>query len=88
LVAALVLPGGDRAPLACTVRDISDAGARLELDRERLRSVAPEVELPEQFTVYFCPDQTEVRCRLAWRDGRHFGVAFLDKPHPSDRHLS
>lgn len=88
MVAAFVLPGGSSAPIACTVRDISGAGARLELDRERLRSVAPAVELPEQFTLYFCPDHTEVKCRLAWRDGRHFGVAFLEAPHPSDKRLS
>ena len=32
---------------------------------------------PTTSLLYFCPDRTEVQCRVAWRDGRHFGVQFI-----------
>jgi len=84
-VAAWVFAPELSKPLACTVHDLSETGARFELDRERLRSHEPAPELPSNFTVYFGPDHSEVSCRLAWRDGRHFGVQFLEPPHESDR---
>lgn len=84
-VAALVFSDDLPSPLSCTVRDISESGARLELDRSGLRGPAVEVRIPEFFAVYFCPDKTEVDCRLAWQDGRHFGMRFLGDIHPSTR---
>ena len=75
-IAARITAEGLSAPLPCTVRDISKSGARLELDREGIRRPLPNLRLPKRLTVYFCPSKTEVRCRLSWQDGRHFGVEF------------
>ena len=74
-VAALVSAPGLAAPLCCTVRDLSEEGARLELDRDARRPESP-AELPKHVTVFFCPAETEVACRVTWQDGAHFGVEF------------
>ncbi|MGE5511663.1 MAG: PilZ domain-containing protein [Bacteroidota bacterium] len=87
-IAALVLASELPAPLSCAVRDLSDGGARLELDREGLRPSDDIVRIPDFIRLYFCPDRTEVDCRLAWQDGRHFGVQFLGPIHASSRVLS
>jgi hypothetical protein len=76
-VAAEVRAAELAAPLACTVRDVSDSGARLEIDRDDGRSAQPEVALPERVDVYFCTESRLVPCRMAWQDGRHFGVEFI-----------
>jgi hypothetical protein len=65
------------APLACTVRDVSDSGARLEIDRHNGRSAQPEAALPELVDIYFSTEARLMRCRIAWQDGRHFGVEFI-----------
>ena len=73
-VAGMVFIEGLSEPWWCTVRDLSHGGARLELDRCKPPRVSEQ--LPDQVILYFCPDRTEVACRVAWRDGRHFGVQF------------
>lgn len=83
LIAALVFADGVSAPWACTVRDLSDGGARLELDRAKPPVVSEQ--LPDQIVVHLCPDRTDVDCRIAWRDGRHFGVQFLGDFRPATR---
>jgi len=65
------------APLMCTVRDVSDSGARLEIDRDNGRA-AEDMALPERVEVYFCTESKLLPCRVCWRDGRHFGVEFID----------
>lgn len=74
MVAGLVFTEGRSEGWNCTVRDLSHGGARLELDRIRPPRVSEQ--LPDCIVLYFCPDRTEVRCRIVWRDGRHFGVQF------------
>jgi hypothetical protein len=76
-IAAEVRAEGLPAPLDCTVRDISPGGARLELDRVSARQPAKAVALPEHLTIYLCPTKLEFPGRLAWQDGRHFGVQFI-----------
>jgi len=83
-VDALVFGKDLKAPLRTMVRDISKSGARLELSRGMKVSASPTF-IPERVTVYFCPDKTEVECRLAWRDGRHFGVRFFGEIARSKR---
>ena len=75
------------APLSCMVRDISKSGARLEVNRGMRVSASPS-HIPDRFTVYFCPDKTEVAGRIAWRDGRHFGVRFLGTKERSRRKIA
>jgi hypothetical protein len=74
-IAGLVVLEGAAQPWPCTVRDLSRGGARLELDRTRPQRVSEQ--LPDEVVLYFCPERTEVSCRIAWRDGRHFGVQFI-----------
>lgn len=86
-VDALIFAKDLARPLRSMVRDISKSGARLELSRGMKVSASPTY-VPERMTVYFCPDKTEVECRLAWRDGRHFGVRFLGEIARSKRKLA
>ena len=73
-------------PLACLLRDVSKSGARLEVNRGMRVSASPTY-IPDRFTLYFCPDKTEVAARIAWRDGRHFGVRFLGTKERSRRKI-
>ena len=74
-IAAMAFIDGQSEPWCCTVRDISHGGARLELDRTRPPRVSEQ--LPDCVLLYFCPDRTEVQCRVAWRDGRPLRRAVL-----------
>lgn len=74
MIAALIFVAGNSAPWSCAVRDLSHGGARLELDPTKPPFVSEQ--LPDHIVLYFCPDRAEVECRVAWRDGRHFGVQF------------
>ncbi len=65
------------SPLMCTVRDVSDSGARLEIDRDNPRA-AEAAPLPERVEIYFCTESKLMPCRVCWQDGRHFGVEFVD----------
>jgi hypothetical protein len=80
-IAALLFLEGSVEPWPCTVRDLSRGGARLELDRTRPPRMSEQ--LPEHVLLHFCPERTEVGCRVAWRDGRHFGVQFTSEIRPS-----
>ena len=66
--AAIVIEGvQQRHP--CAIVDISDSGARLQLE--------DECELPEHF-VLLLTESGEARrhCRIVWRDGLFMGVQF------------
>jgi hypothetical protein len=82
-VEALVSGEADGAPWSCAVRDLSQGGARLELDPAVPSRLSEQ--LPDRVVLYFCPDRTQVECRMAWRDGRHFGVQFTGEFRPSAR---
>ncbi len=84
-VAAFVWSGDPATALACTIRDLSEAGARIELDYQGFRPSRSAIELPAELTIHFCPQQVEIDCRLVWQDGRHFGVTFIGEPRPSER---
>jgi hypothetical protein len=76
-VAALAIADSLPEPISCTLRDISDTGARLEMDRVASKAGAPTPQLPENLTLYFCPEKRLAECQLVWQDGRHFGIRFL-----------
>jgi hypothetical protein len=82
---AFVWFGDPSTPLACTVRDLSATGARIELDYRGFRPDRSPVRLPNELTAYLCPQQVEIDCRVIWQDGRHFGVCFLGEGRPSTR---
>jgi PilZ domain len=52
----------------CTVRNLSDTGARLE--------VVTPVGLPETFTLVIPSDKFARRCHAVWSHDKRIGVAF------------
>jgi hypothetical protein len=62
----------DRSPLIeCTVRDLSDTGARI-----RLREVS---QLPPEFQLEIPRRGLRVHSRLTWSQGINHGVIFLEE---------
>jgi hypothetical protein len=56
-------------PIACSIVDISETGARLLLEHEQ--------ELPEHFLLLLTPNGVARRnCRVVWRTGPNIGVEF------------
>ena len=61
----------DTPPQSCTVVDISDGGARIE--------VTSADRLPEEFSLVLTDDAAHVRrCRIAWREDGQIGVSYLE----------
>lgn len=54
--------------VACTVRNLSDGGANLDVDTA--------ATVPETFTLVLESDKTIRRCEMKWRADRRVGVAF------------
>jgi PilZ domain len=52
----------------CTVRNISDSGAALE--------VASPLFIPDRFTLYVSSDQLKRPCHIIWRQEKRIGVEF------------
>lgn len=68
---AKILKDKDGPPLACAISDISQSGARLDLQND--------VELPDKFILLLTPNgEARRHCRLIWRDGLSLGVKFPD----------
>jgi hypothetical protein len=65
--AAIVV--GGRELSSCAVRDLSHAGARLQ--------VGCSVGLPDQFDLVSTSSLTRRRCRIVWRSPRAMGVEFV-----------
>lgn len=67
-----VLKGGtiafDGNGIACTVRNLSSAGAAIDF--------ASRVDLPASFMLLIEKDQFIRRCRPVWSNGRRTGLAF------------
>lgn len=54
--------------VTCTVRNLSDGGANLDVDSN--------AAVPESFTLVLESDKTIRRCEMKWRADRRVGVAF------------
>ncbi len=52
----------------CTVRNVSNAGAALD--------VTSPIGIPEKFTLILPGDGRHFHCRIIWRRERRIGVAF------------
>ena len=66
LKAGLITFGG--GTVDCAVRNISRAGATLE--------VASQLYIPNRFTLVVQADQLRRPCRIVWRNERRIGVVF------------
>ena len=54
--------------VSCVVRNISEAGAALE--------IGPQGAIPDQFTLIVLPKQKIYSCNVVWRKKRCIGVSF------------
>lgn len=54
--------------VTCTVRNLSDGGANLDVEST--------ATVPESFTLVLESDKTIRRCEMKWRADRRVGVAF------------
>jgi ribosomal protein L19 len=61
----------ENSGIACTVRNISEGGAAIDLD-------AP-VTLPQSFTLSIARDNFVRNCRAVWRSDRRIGLAFVQQ---------
>jgi hypothetical protein len=66
---AQIFTDKETPPVACAISDISQAGARLTLEREE--------KLPDTFTLLLTANGGARRhCRVIWREGVTIGVQF------------
>jgi len=65
--AEALVPGAES--VSCVVVDISETGARIALTDENL-------QLPENLKIYIAERDLIADCRVVWRKGKEFGVAF------------
>jgi hypothetical protein len=72
LKAGLVAYNDRHVSVPCTVRDISDTGARLKIDGS--------VSAPDTFDLIVDMDGLEASCEVVWRNGKELGVRFLAAP--------
>jgi len=67
LKAGMIVFGG--AAINCTVRNLSDTGAMLEVESP--------LGIPRQFVLDIAADHLRRDCRLAWIQERRLGVVFV-----------
>ena len=58
-----------RSGIDCTVRNLSDSGACLE--------VTTSIGLPEEFEFVIAGEVNSLKCKLVWRSGNRIGIAFI-----------
>ena len=63
-----VVFNGGQTSLECLIRDVSSAGARLEL--------SASITLPDRFELYLPHRDTTSKVHVQWRRGSQIGVAF------------
>ena len=59
---------GSGAGISCTVRNMSESGASLEVDSP--------IGIPEVFKLVIEKDHFERACRVVWRSKNRIGIAF------------
>jgi hypothetical protein len=57
------------AGISCTVRNLSERGASLE--------IASPIGIPNEFTLVIITDNVKRLCRVAWRSARRIGISFV-----------
>ena len=58
-------------PLACTLKDVSELGARV--------AVADPASAPQEFLMLLS-DKLARWCRVSWRSDREIGIEFVSEP--------
>jgi two-component system cell cycle response regulator len=68
----------DRSTVDCTIRDMSDGGARLVF--------GDAFALPESFRFMNVSENTVRLARLEWQHGREAGISFIGPEEPTLTH--
>ena len=68
---ATVVFGDERSTANCTVRDLSDTGARLKIDLP--------AGLPSRFHLIWLADRAVLEAEVVWRSQGEIGAKFLSK---------
>lgn len=63
----------ENSGIACTVRNMSDSGAAIDLENP--------VILPQSFTLSIARDNFVRNCRPVWRNDKRVGLAFVTVVH-------
>ena len=71
-LAGRILTDKRRTPIECTVRDLSDNGARIDVREDALLPYEFELEVPDMNLL--------VRTRVAWANGKGYGLMFIGVP--------
>jgi hypothetical protein len=71
LKSARILLNHHHSVIDCTVRNLSPAGACL--------NVASAIGIPEHFDVFFEADRSVRACRMIWHKERQVGIEFADE---------
>ena len=79
-LAGRILTDKRRTPIECTVRDLSDNGARIDLRDDALLPYEFELEVPDMNLL--------VRTRVAWANGKSYGLMFITVPQVARGHTS
>lgn len=72
LLEGWVLLNNRSSRIECTVRDISDAGARLVFSEP--------VQVPQEFELQIPKKKLSSHARIMWSDGQTHGVRFVEAP--------
>ena len=72
LLGARIVFNNRASTFDCTVRNISETGARLVF--------GGPVSAPDEFDLVISQKERTYRCRIAWRNANEMGVTFLDAP--------
>jgi hypothetical protein len=75
-MAARILFNKGMMHVDCTIRNISEGGAKLE--------ISGAVTLPEEFDLVIPQKNQRRRARLCWRQDDACGVRFIDRPEEED----
>jgi hypothetical protein len=75
-LAATIVVNKRRSPVECTVRDLSDSGAKIEILEDTAVPYEFELQIPE---IHLC-----VLSRVAWTNGRNYGLMFIEEPRITD----
>lgn len=70
-------------PVNCILRDRSQGGVRLEIERENSRQSLLSLRPPTRVEVTFCSEGERREGTVRWRDAQHLGIAFDPVPGPS-----
>jgi hypothetical protein len=75
LKGAVAASNDRRLTIPCTLKDISDTGARLK--------VSTSVTVPDTFELIIDIDGLEADCQVIWRSNSEIGVKFIGAPRKS-----